>query len=257
VCDVRAALARESFPDDPARELAVSHALLLRASAGETGPVVRVYRPGPTVAFGRLDAIRPGFAKAVESARTHGFAPAIRAPGGHAAAYHAGCLCVDEIVPETDPITGLQDRFAARAELFAGALASLGVDARIGEVPGEYCPGAFSVNAGGARKLVGTAQRVIRGAWLFGSVVVVADAAPLERVLADVSRPLGLAWRPEAFGAVADEAPGATVDRVETAIAAAYATRYDLVDGALDDDTLETASRLIERHVIGAPQSLA
>ena len=33
------------------------------------------------------------------------------------------------------------------AGIVAAALRSLGVDARVGEVPGEYCPGAWSVNA--------------------------------------------------------------------------------------------------------------
>jgi len=37
-------------------------------------------------------------------------------------------------------------------------------------VPGEYCPGEFSINDGHGHKLIGTAQRLVRGAWLFGTV---------------------------------------------------------------------------------------
>ena len=62
-------------------------------------------------------------------------------------------------------------------ELLAGALRQLGVPAGVGEVPGEYCPGEFSVHDGGGRKLVGTAQRLVPGGWLFSSMIVVTDAA--------------------------------------------------------------------------------
>ena len=66
-------LVRDGFPDDPALDIAVGHALLERAAAGAIGPTLRVYRPGATVAFGRLDALRPGFGAAVAAARAHGF----------------------------------------------------------------------------------------------------------------------------------------------------------------------------------------
>jgi hypothetical protein len=46
------------------------------------------------------------------------------------------------------------------------------VDARVDEVPGECCPGAESVNARGQVKLVGTAQRLVRDAWMFSAVVI-------------------------------------------------------------------------------------
>jgi len=40
----------------------------------------------------------------------------------------------------------------------AAAFRRLGVDARVGEVSGEYCPGAHSVNARGATKLISGAE---------------------------------------------------------------------------------------------------
>ena len=81
-------LLRDSFPESPALDIAVSHALLMRVARGELEPMVRLYRPAPTLAFGRLDALRPGFAEAGEAARDAGFAPIVRLAGGHAAAYH-------------------------------------------------------------------------------------------------------------------------------------------------------------------------
>src|ERR1700755_32297 len=86
---------------------------------------------------------------------------------------------IDETAPAPDAMADVAARFADEAESQAQALRSLGVDARVGEVPGEYCPGRFSVNAGGETKLIGAAQRIIRGAWLFSSVVVVDGSARL------------------------------------------------------------------------------
>ena len=43
---------RETDPRPPALEVAVSHALVERVSAGALGPVLRIYRPAPTLAFG-------------------------------------------------------------------------------------------------------------------------------------------------------------------------------------------------------------
>jgi lipoate-protein ligase A len=154
------------------------------------------------VAFGKLDAIRPGYEAAREAARAHGFAPLLRAPGGHAAAYHDESLGIDVVHAAPDAIPHVHDWFRDAAETLADALSSLGVDARVGAVPGEYCPGAYSVNARGRVKLVGTAQRVVRGASLLGATIVVRDGARVRAVLADVYRALELEWDDATAGAV-------------------------------------------------------
>ena len=93
-------LLRDSFPEAPALDIAVSHALLMRVARGEVEPTVRLYRPAPTLAFGRLDALRPGFAEAGAAARDAGFEPIVRLAGGHAAAYHEQSLIYEEIVAQ-------------------------------------------------------------------------------------------------------------------------------------------------------------
>src|SRR3954467_3879813 len=163
---------RPGSPDDPALDVAVGHALLERAARGEIAPTLRVYRPGATCAFGRLAPLAGGFDAAVAAARAHGFAGILRQPGGHAAAYDAGALCLDHVQPEPEAIPQLQARFEAAGELFATALRAVGVDARVGAIPGEYCPGQWTVSARGAVKLVGTAQRLARGASLLGGVAL-------------------------------------------------------------------------------------
>jgi octanoyl-[GcvH]:protein N-octanoyltransferase len=247
---VRLLVVRETAPRRPALEVAVAHALLERAGRGELPAVLRLYRPARTLAFGRLDALRPGYRAAAEAARGHGFEPVLRAPGGHAVAYHEGCLGIDEVIPAVDPIAGMHDRFAASGELLAGALRTLGVDARVGRVPGEFCPGDFTVGARGRVKLVGTAQRVIRHGSLLAASVTVAGAGSLRRVMEDVYAALGLDWDPATVGAVADEVGGTGIDAVERAVLAAYAARHELTVGALDAGTLAEAERLEGWHTI-------
>jgi len=243
-------LVRDGFPDDPALDIAVGHALLERAAAGAIGPTLRVYRPGPTVAFGRLDALRPGFGAAVAAARAHGFAPVMRQPGGHAAAYDEGSVCLDDVRPEAQAIgAALQARFARAADLFAGALRAVGVDARVGEVPGEYCPGAWTVSAGGRVKLVGTAQRVVRGGSLLGAVVVVRGGARVRAVLEDVNAALGLDWDPATAGAAEDGVPGLSVAAVERAVIEAYDEAFGPFEpGEIEGVALGRARELSARH---------
>lgn len=234
---------RVSAPEtgSAALELATSHALLQRVAAGELGDVLRLYRPPPTLAFGKLDTLSAGYADAAAAARARGYAPVLRLPGGHAAAYHRESLGIDLVHALADPVPGTHDRFRETGARLAGALASLGVDARVGEVPGEYCPGAYSVNARGRVKLVGTAQRLVRGAALLGAVIVVHDGTGVRAVLRDVYARLGLEWDDATAGAVDEEVPGVTMADVERAVLAAYG---DPPADPLDDATLVLARRL-------------
>jgi lipoate-protein ligase A len=235
---------------EPALEVALPPVLLDAVARGERVPVLRCYRPPATVAFGRRDTFLAGFASAASAARDDGFVPVIRAPGGRAAAYDEGCLVLDEIMPAKDSLTGIQDRFAREAERQAEALRGLGIDARVGEVPGEYCPGAFTVNAGGKKKLIGAAQRVVRGGWLLSTVVVVDSAARVRSVLESVYDALELDWDPATVGAVAEEAPRVSIDDVQHALLSAYAERYRLLPAAIPPDALAAALDRVARHQV-------
>ncbi|WP_240614953.1 lipoate--protein ligase family protein [Arthrobacter ruber] len=221
------ALVVDPATDDAAHDLDRGIEFLREVGAGTRPATVRLYRPSPTVAFGQRDARLPGFPDAADASSAHGFAPLVRRAGGRAAAYHRGCLIVDHVEPAADAVVGTRARFGAFGDFFARVLTDVGLDAHVGEVAGEYCPGEFTVHGRRAGvpevKLVGTAQRVVAGAWLFSSVIVVEDAEPLRAVLTDVYAALGLVWRPATAGAAQDLAPGVTVDDVETALLAAYA----------------------------------
>ncbi|MET3920575.1 lipoate--protein ligase family protein [Arthrobacter sp. UYEF20] len=205
--------------------------LLQKVKAGELGPMLRLYRPVPTVAFGQRDTHLPGFDAAAQACRELGFEPLVRKAGGRAAAYHQGALVIDHLEPHRDAIAGAKGRFSFFGELLAQALRSAGVDAAVGEIPGEYCPGEFSVHGQDPErpahqvKLIGTAQRVVAGGWLFSSVIVVENSAPIRAVLEASYAALGLDWDPATAGAVNDLVPHLDVDAIEAAVIDTYA-RY-------------------------------
>lgn len=210
------------------RDLDFGIELLGLAKTGRIGPTLRLYRPAPTVAFGQRDTRLPGFGAAAQACREQGFEPLIRKAGGRAAAYHEGTLIVDHVEPHADAIAGAKGRFAFFGEMLAEALRSTGVDAAVGEIPGEYCPGEFSVHgtdpdAPSHRvKLVGTAQRVVSGGWLFSSVIVVENSAPIRSVLTASYSALGLDWDPATAGAVNDLVPHLDVQAIEDAVISTY-----------------------------------
>jgi len=55
----------DAHRDDPALDMALTGALLEGVADGSVEETVRVFRPGPTVALGRMDRVRPGFARRV------------------------------------------------------------------------------------------------------------------------------------------------------------------------------------------------
>ena len=216
---MRVLVVRETSPRRPALEVAVSHALVERVNEGALGPVLRLYRPAPTLAFGRLDALPPGFAAAAAAAREHGFEPVVRAPGGHAVAYHDGCLVIDELIPAADPIAGLQERFAQSGEVLAEALRS-SASTRASAASRRVLPRRLHRQR--ARRREARRHRAARRAARVAARRVGggADGDALRDVLADVYRPLELDWDPATAGGVADEVAGVTVDDVEQAVLA-------------------------------------
>ena len=235
-------LLREGFPERPALDMAVSHALLLRVAERARPPATRVYEPGPTVAFSKLDSHAEGFAAACDAARSHGFEPVIRLGGGHAAAYGPGCLICEEIVTHESVLEGLHERYVRATGTLAAALWGLGVPVVVGALEGEYCAGAHSLHAGEV-KVAGISQRVVKGAALTSAVVLV-DAGPAIRaVLVDVYRALGIDWRPSTAGSLADVAPAPALEAVAAALAPGGAAAARI--GAED---LRLASELEPQH---------
>lgn len=217
-------LVTEAHPDDPVADIELTERLLRAVAAGERAETLRVFRPGPTVAFGKLDRLLPGIDRAWAVARELGYTPLVRLAGGQAAIYDERCLVVEHVTPEADVTAGLTARFEDHAARLQAALSGLGLDIRVGELPGEYCPGGHSLNVGGRIKVAGIAQRTIRGAALTTSVLVVAGGADLRAAVAAIYAALGRDADASVAGALDDVLPGITPDDVAPRITAAYAS---------------------------------
>jgi lipoate-protein ligase A len=211
---------------DAESDLARSVDLLRAVAAGTTieDRVVRLVTPVPTVAMSRRESRLPGFETAQRHARIRGFAPVIRPTGGRAVAYDETCIVFDVVTREHEGSIDQARYFHEIGDALAGALRGFGVDARVGEVPGEYCPGEFSINARGTVKLVGTSQRAVRGARLLSGMLALGEVQRLADVLTTVNAALNLEWDITTFGSLEAEVSGLRRQAVEDAIAGALST---------------------------------
>jgi octanoyl-[GcvH]:protein N-octanoyltransferase len=222
-----AALLVTGHPDGVDRSAAVDlavPAILLRTDQAAWSELVHVYvAHGPTVAFSRRDLRSPGIVRATAVARSAGFETAVRSPGGRMVAYDAGAVIVDHLTRTAER----HGTFERNAEQHAAVIRSLGdVDARVGEVEGEYCPGEFSVNVGGR----------------FSTVVQAVLGDRVREVIRDVSAALGYELRASSVAGIADVAPGVTTQQVADALAADYRRRLGAVDSRLAPDVLAHAA---------------
>jgi len=237
-------LVETGISGDAVLDTAVSSALLEEVVGGAR-PVVRINRPGPRVSFGRLDRLAAGFEAALEAARGHGFTPVMRVGGGRAAAVHEGVIDLGIGEPATESTT---ERFVATADVIRAALGRLGVVVEVGELPGEFCPGAWSLHVGG-RKLSGIAQRVTRGAAWTEAFVMVSGGERLREVLVPVYEALGVELEPGTIGTLEDLVPGITWEAAAGALRAELAARREPAPTALDASLDARAEALRQRHV--------
>ena len=247
--DMTIRLLTEQYPDRPAFDTAVSHALLRRAGSGETAESLRLHQPGSIVAFGRQDVVGEGYTRAVAASRTAGYEAILRLAGGRAAVFHSGTLAFGWTIPTPAPRETIKPRFETLDEVLLAAFRALGADARVGEVPGEYCPGAYSINVSGHHKVMGAGQRIIGRAAHVGGVIVVEGGDRIAEVLIPVYEALNLPWSPATSGDLASAVPGVTRQDVLAAVVAEFDRRYGLEDGRIDTTTLELAADLEPTHL--------
>jgi len=237
------------WPDEPGLDTAVSKVVLDHVSAGEMPTTLRLYVPGREVAFGKRDAVAPEYPEAVAAAREAGFAPVERLAGGRAAVFTEHTIAFSLAVPEDDPRTTIYERFGEMTDLIVAAFARLGVSSQVGEVPGEYCPGEYSVNHEGRLKLMGVGQRLAKKAAHIGGVITVARTDLLLRALIPVYRALNLEWRPATVGTLADIRSGVTTDDTLGALKAVFAERFAITRDRMHSDLVEAARPLAENYL--------
>lgn len=206
---------------DPDADLAVTRDLL--EWAGDTGrPAMRLWRPHRSVAFGRRDANREGYNRALRAARARGYAVVERSVGGRAVAFTGSTVAFVRAEPVEEARTGIQARYNRVTGAVVDALADLGVAVESGEPEGAFCPGTHSLSAAG--KIVGLAQRVRSTVALVSGVVVVCDHQAVADVLEPVYGALGVPFERGAVGSVARAGGPADPEAVIGALADRLAT---------------------------------
>lgn len=243
-------LVTESYPEHPAMDVAVSHSTLSAVASGDVvDGVLRLHVPSRVVAFGRADCVQSGYPDAVRASRAHGFAAVERLAGGRAAVFHQSTIAFAWAVADPNPRSNIHERFEVISQIMSDAFVALGIDARIGELPGEYCPGEWSINVGGRVKVMGVGQRLVRGGAHVGGVVVVEDGESICDVLIPVYRALALDWDPRTSGSLADRSPGLDNARVMEAIINSFSSKFDVVRGTLPESVIRSAHGLIDDHL--------
>lgn len=241
----------EGRAGDPVLDTAISHAVLRQVARGDRPESIRVHRAARTIAFGLRDTKAPGYRAAVEASRRAGFEPIERLAGGRAAAFTELTLAFSWARPEDG--STVESRFREIAEIMRDAFVGLGADAHIGEVPGEYCPGAYSVNLSRRHKVMGVGQRLISGGAHLGGVVVVGGAHLIAGALDPIYRSLGLRWDRSTAGDLRMQARGVSVSATRKAILEQFAARRSVSVRTLDADLLAEAQMLAQRHLSRPP----
>ncbi len=238
-----------SWPDEPGLDSALSKVILERVSAKQLPATLRLYVPGREVAFGKRDTVAPQYPVAVTAAREAGFAAVERLAGGRAAAFSEATIAFSIAFPDDDPRTSIHERFDHVSGLIVDALWRLGIGTSIGEVPGEYCPGEFSINHEGRIKLMGVGQRLARHASHVGGVIVVDRKDLILAALIPVYRALELEWRPVTVGTLNDVQRGVSNDDVIGALKAEFGEFYSVTRDRIDPDMVAEARKLSDQYL--------
>jgi octanoyl-[GcvH]:protein N-octanoyltransferase len=227
-----------------------------QVAVGERGPTISITPSTRHVGVTRRDTFRAGFAEAVRTSREEGYPVLVRSAGGGATAAHYGTLGFSIIRPsdQTESRRGISDRYDEAAALALAAFARLGVQAEVGEVREEFCPGDHSIRLGdreSGMKVVGIAQRLTRRATSVGGIVLVEGEEELARVLERVYGAMRLPFRVESVGSLRRAGFGAGTEEVIKAFAAEAALRYGAARVPLDGRTLELARDDGGAHLAG------
>lgn len=227
-------------------DTATSRAILHAVSSGDMEETFEIGLSSRVLAFGKHDTIAQGFGEAVTVAEDIGFQPTVRIAGGRAAVFHEFTLRFGWTRPVADPAASMYGGFEAMSSMVVEALGRFGIHSQIGEVPGEYCPGSYSVHIAG-RKVMGVGQRLMRNAAHVGGVLVVADSQAINDVLRPVYQLLGLSFDPATTGSIADAMVLEPAD-VAMAFTEAVANGRRIVEGTIPSSVVEQAATFRSDH---------
>lgn len=233
----RLAVARNVLTGDGPLDTATSRAILQAVSRGEMSETFEIGTASRVVAFGKHDTHSPGFAPSLGVAIDHGFQPTVRIAGGRAAVFHEATIRFGWTLVDDDPATTMHDRFRTMSTMVTDTLAVFGIHGVVGEIPGEYCPGSYSVHIAG-RKVAGIGQRLTRNAAHVGGVIVMNNSKAINEVLVPIYELLDIPLDPSTTGAVADAFPidiDAFADAFTSSVAQGRPTDDIWLPGAVKD----------------------
>jgi lipoate-protein ligase A len=210
-----------SLPDD-ARASPADYAAWVKQTLGRLRPgddaILRFRRPRPTAAFSPQDTTHVRYEQVKELARAGGFDPIERGTGGRLTMFDENALAITLICPHPEPHQHTMRRYEIFSGVIAQALANLGIDVRIGELPNEYCPGKFSINAEGRIKLVGVAQRMNRRCVQMGAIIAVRRSDKACAAIGGAYEAMGLPFDRNTYGAITDLRPSLNDEQVRAAL---------------------------------------
>jgi octanoyl-[GcvH]:protein N-octanoyltransferase len=180
--------------------------------------MLRFRRPRRTAAFSPQDTTHVDYELVKDLARARGFEPVERGTGGRLTLYDEHALAITILAPHPSPHVGVMQRFHVLADAIVEALSALGLGARVGELPNEYCPGKFSINAEGKVKLVGIAQRMNAHCVQMGAIISVGRSEEACAGIAEAYRTMDLAFDPQTYGAIRDFKPSQSEDEIFAAL---------------------------------------
>ena len=131
--------------------------------------------------------------------------------------FDENALGITIIAPHAAPHQHMMMRYGILSAAIATGLHTLDIDARVGELPNEYCPGKFSINAEGRIKLVGVAQRMNQHCVQMGAIISVIRSVEACAGIAEAYRGMGLNFDPDTYGAITDLKPSLTYAEVKSA----------------------------------------
>jgi lipoate-protein ligase A len=239
-----------SFPDNPPLDIAISKALLDRISQGDEEDTLRIYIPPKVIAFGPQDITSKGFNSAKIASRIHGFVPVRRIVGGRALAMSKNTIAFSLIKKSDNPRSGLIPRFIAISNSLRTVLKNLGLDANVGKIDGEYCPGDFSVNARHVKKIIGIGQRIASKATYLGGVIVLENQKSIKEILTDIYSHLEIEWNPNTVGSISEEIGKISIKNVIHELIEVFSLYNDLREVNLSKETLNLAKNLIDSYKI-------
>ncbi len=223
---------------DPEDGFGLQQVLLEDVASGEREATALLWSSTPYVAATRPETRLPGFETAARAAEEAGFPVLVRNSGGGAVAANEGSISFSLTLPVRDLRHGLYERYTDGSGILVAALGRLGVEAEAGEVEAEFCPGTYSIRAGGPQgiKVAGLAQRVTRRAARVEALVLVEETTAVARVLEKLYGALGLPFRPEGVGDLPVSVP-----QVVEALKAEIHERFEAEEAVVGKDLLDRA----------------